>query len=91
MNYNHSMRAFAILAILAICLSAVSALHELPMQHRKRTPSEVKRLIEYMNKGPLMTRVNSLLAKVFPSTLTPNIYAYPEVKIINYLDAQYYG
>jgi len=23
--------------------------------------------------------------------MTPNIYAYPEVKIINYLDAQYYG
>ena len=38
-----------------------------------------------------MTRVNKLLAKIFPSDLTPNIYAYPEVKILNYLDAQYYG
>jgi hypothetical protein len=91
MNYNQSMRAFAILAILAICLSSVAALHELPMEHRKRTPSEAKRLLEYMSRGPLMTRVNKLLAKVFPSALTPNIYAYPEVKILNYLDAQYYG
>lgn len=38
-----------------------------------------------------MTRVNKLLTKIFPSELTPNIYAYPEVKILNYLDAQYYG
>ena len=38
-----------------------------------------------------MTRVNKLLTKIFPSEMTPNIYAYPEVKILNYLDAQYYG
>lgn len=85
------MKGLAILVALLLCLSAVASIHELPMQHRKRTPSEAKRFIEYMNRGPLMTRVNKLLAKVFPSSLTPNIYAYPEVKILNYLDAQYYG
>jgi hypothetical protein len=44
-----------------------------------------------MNRGPLLAKVNALLNKIFPSEMTPNIYAYPEVKIINYLDAQYYG
>lgn len=48
-------------------------------------------LLEYMTRGPMMARVNKLLTKIFPSELTPNIYAYPEVKILNYLDAQYYG
>jgi hypothetical protein len=85
------MKALTLLVAVAICLSAVAAIHELPMEHRKRTPSEAKRFIEYMSKGPLMTRVNKLLAKIFPSDRTPNIYAYPEVKILNYLDAQYYG
>lgn len=85
------MKGLAILVALFLCLSSVASIHELPMQHRKRSPSEAKRFIEYMNRGPLMTRVNKLLAKVFPSSLTPNIYAYPEVKILNYLDAQYYG
>jgi hypothetical protein len=61
------------------------------MEHRKRTPRESKMLLEYMSRGELMTRVNKLLTKIFPSELTPNIYAYPEVKILNYLDAQYYG
>ncbi len=44
-----------------------------------------------MSKGSMMTKVNRLISKIFPSELTPNIYAYPEVKILNYLDAQYYG
>jgi len=44
-----------------------------------------------MTRGPLLSKVNTLLSKIFPSEMTPNIYAYPEVKIINYLDAQYYG
>lgn len=85
------MKTLVILFAVALCLASVVAIHELPMEHRKRTPRESKMLLEYMNRGPLMTRVNKLLAKIFPSELTPNIYAYPEVKIINYLDAQYYG
>jgi len=44
-----------------------------------------------MSRGPIAQRINKILAKIFPSEMTPNIYAYPEVKILNYLDAQYYG
>jgi hypothetical protein len=61
------------------------------MEHRKRTPREAKMLLTYMNRGEFAERINKVLAKIFPSELTPNIYAYPEVKILNYLDAQYYG
>lgn len=85
------MKTVVILVAVALCLASVLAIHELPMEHRKRTPREAKLFVEYMNRGPLMTRVNKLLSKIFPSELTPNIYAYPEVKILNYLDAQYYG
>lgn len=38
-----------------------------------------------------MEKINKIISIIFPSNLTPNIYAYPEVKILNYLDAQYYG
>jgi hypothetical protein len=85
------MKTLVILVAVALCLASVVAIHELPMEHRKRTPRESKMLLEYMSRGELMTRVNKLLTKIFPSELTPNIYAYPEVKILNYLDAQYYG
>lgn len=61
------------------------------MKHHKRTPREAKIFIEYMNRSPALEKVTKILASLFPSDLTPNIYAYPEVKIINYLDAQYYG
>lgn len=44
-----------------------------------------------MNRGPLASKVNNILSKIFPNIMTPNIYSYPEVKVINYLDAQYYG
>ena len=44
-----------------------------------------------MNRGPMVQKVYSLLSTLFPTKQIPNIYAYPEVKIINYLDAQYYG
>lgn len=81
----------AIILILGLLLAVASAVHEVPMRHHKRTPRESKMLLEYMNRGPFATRINELLSKIFPSELVPNIYAYPEVKIINYLDAQYYG
>ena len=47
--------------------------------------------INYMNRAPIMQKVIKVLSLMFPSDLIPNIYAYPEVKITNYLDAQYYG
>ena len=61
------------------------------MKHRKRSPREAQRLLDYLNRGPMTEKVYSILAKIFPSELTPNLYGYPEVKILNYLDAQYYG
>lgn len=47
--------------------------------------------IEYMNRGPLIDGVMKTLASLFPHKKLPNLYSYPEVKIYNYLDAQYYG
>lgn len=86
---NNSLRIFALFALLALALAQQH--QEIRMQHRKRTPLEEKMLLEYINRTPLLAKVNTLLSKIFPSQITPNIYAYPEVKIINYLDAQYYG
>ena len=85
------MNKVAVFVVLALVLTMTFAIHEIPMKHKKRSPREAQRLIEYMNRGPLASRINKILAKIFPSELTPNIYAYPEVKILNYLDAQYYG
>ena len=61
------------------------------MTHRKRSPQEAAMFVHYMNRSPLMERVQAVMSRMFPSRLVPNIYAYPEVKITNYLDAQYYG
>jgi len=78
-------------AILLAFVCTSLAVTEIPMKHKKRSEREAKIFIDYMNRGPIVERVNKLLTKIFPSNLTPNIYAYPEVKILNYLDAQYYG
>jgi len=85
------MNKAAIIALVLLLAVLSTAIHEIPMKHRKRTEREGKIFIDYMTRGPLVQKVNKLLSKIFPSPMTPNIYAYPEVKIINYLDAQYYG
>ena len=85
------MNKIFVFVALALAIIVASAVHEIPMKHKERSPREVKRLLEYMSRGPLAERINKVLAKIFPSKMTPNIYAYPEVKILNYLDAQYYG
>jgi len=85
------MRITSVLLAFILLIALVASVQEIPIQHRRRTPRESKILIDYVNRGPIAQRVNQLLSKIFPSALTPNIYAYPEVKIINYLDAQYYG
>ena len=82
----------SLLVLLLACFVAVSlGIQEISMQHRARTPLQARRFIDYMNRGPMTEKINRIIAKIFPSEMTPNIYAYPEVKIINYLDAQYYG
>jgi hypothetical protein len=85
------MNKLALLLVLVLAIACVSAVQEISMQHRKRTPREAQMFLDYINRAPTMTRINKLLTKIFPSALVPNIYAYPEVKILNYLDAQYYG
>ena len=44
-----------------------------------------------MNRGPLIQELMDTLYNLFPNRPLPNLYSYPEVKINNYLDAQYYG
>ncbi len=61
------------------------------MKHRQRNSYESKMFIEYMTNGPAIQAVMKTLSALFPHKELPNIYAYPEVKIFNYLDAQYYG
>ena len=85
------MNKVTLFVVLALIATVTFAIHEIPMKHKRRSPREVRRLLEYMERGPLVERVHKILAKIFPSEMTPNIYAYPEVKILNYLDAQYYG
>ena len=85
------MNKVALLLLIALTISVACAVQEISIKHKKRTPREAKRLIDYMNRGTYAEKINKILARIFPSKLTPNIYAYPEVKILNYLDAQYYG
>jgi hypothetical protein len=80
-----------ILLTVALLLVLAASVQEISMEHRKRTPREAKIFIDYLSRGAMTQKVYRLLSKIFPSDLTPNLYAYPEVKIINYLDAQYYG
>ena len=79
-----------ILVAIAILLVTVSCVNEIPMVHRERTPREAKMFIAYMNRDPIIENVMKVIGSLFPGK-TPNIYAYPEVKITNYMDAQYYG
>jgi hypothetical protein len=85
------MNKTALFLTVALFLVLATSIHEIKMEHRKRTPRETKIFVDYMSRGTMTQKVHKLLSKIFPSELTPNIYAYPEVKIINYLDAQYYG
>ena len=81
-----------LLVTLLACFVAITlGIQEISMKHRTRTPLESRRFIDYMNRGPMTEKINKIIAKIFPTEMTPNVYAYPEVKIINYLDAQYYG
>jgi hypothetical protein len=77
--------------VLALVLVACTSIHEIPMNHRVRSPTEAKMFIDYMNRGPLVQGTLNIIQNLFPMTSKPNIYSYPEVKIYNYLDAQYYG
>lgn len=80
-----------ILILAAVLLVLGSCVQEIKMQHRTRNAHEARMFIEYMNNGPIIQQVLKTLQSLFPHTELPNLYSYPEVKILNYLDAQYYG
>jgi hypothetical protein len=82
------MKSFIVLALIIV---ACMGIHEIPMNHRVRTPTEAKMFIDYMNRGPLVQGALKIIQNLFPMSSKPNLYSYPEVKIYNYLDAQYYG
>lgn len=77
--------------ILALLVVFGASITEIRMNHRVRNPLEARMFIDYMNRGPLVQGVLKVMANMFPYQQTPNLYSYPEVKIYNYLDAQYYG
>ena len=79
------------LTVLALVLVACMSIQEIKMTHRVRDPTETKMFIDYMNRGPLVQGAMKIIQNLFPTSKNHNIYAYPEVKIHNYLDAQYYG
>lgn len=85
------MNKVTLFVVLALLVAMTVSIQEIPMKHRKRSPRESKMFVEYLSRGSFAARISKVLAKIFPSKLTPNVFAYPEVKIINYLDAQYYG
>ena len=80
-----------IILVLALLLVASSCIETMKLSHRQRTPLENKMFIDYMNRGPLIQGVLNIVANLFPMNEQPNLYSYPEVKIYNYLDTQYYG
>jgi hypothetical protein len=47
--------------------------------------------IDFMGRGPLTQKSMEIISRLFPGRDPPNLYSYPEVKIHNYMDAQYYG
>lgn len=79
-----------LLLVVAALLLTASCIHEIKMEHRERTPTEAAMFLDYMNRGPLTQKTIDILSNLFPHKHT-NLYSYPEVKIHNYLDAQYYG
>jgi len=79
------------LIVVALLLVACFSLEEIKMAHRVRSPMETKMFIDYMNRGPLVANTLNILQNLYPLGKVPNVYSYPEVKIYNYLDAQYYG
>ncbi len=78
------------LAILVLLVVAASSVEEIKMTHKVRTPMEARMFIDYMNRGPMVQGAMKIISNLFPVKQSA-LYSYPEVKIHNYLDAQYYG
>ena len=79
------------LLILALLLISVFAVQEIQLEHRKRTPKETRRLRDYLSRSCEFEKIHKVLSILMPHKYKADIYSYPEVKIYNYMDAQYYG
>ena len=79
------------IVFLALAIVLTSCIQEIPMTHRVRTEHETRMFIAYMNHDPIIDKVMKVVGLIFNHGKTIKPYSYPEEKIINYLDAQYYG
>lgn len=44
-----------------------------------------------MRRDTLLEKAEKVLSLIFPGRYSSGMYSYPEVKIYNYLDTEYYG
>lgn len=80
------------LILLLACLVVLAvSIQEIKMTHKVRNSYESKMFLAYMTQGPMIENAMKTLKSLFPHKELPNLYSYPEVKINNYLDAQFYG
>lgn len=79
------------LVLLTLVLVAAFAIHEIPVRHKPRTALENKRLLMYLRHETVLEQADRILAQIFPGRFQSNMYSYPEAKIYNYLDTEYYG
>jgi len=61
------------------------------MRHKPKTAIESKRFLQYLRHSTLLEKAEKILSQIFPGKFSAGLYSYPEVKIFNYLDTEYYG
>jgi hypothetical protein len=61
------------------------------MKHKPKTGIEAKRFLAYMRRSTIIEKAEKILSLIFPGRYPTGLYSYPEVKIFNYLDTEYYG
>jgi hypothetical protein len=79
------------LILLTLLLAISLAIHEIPMRHKPKTALESKRFLQYLRRSTLLEKAEKILSQIFPGKFSTGLYSYPEVKIFNYLDTEYYG
>jgi cathepsin D len=79
------------LILLTLVLAISLAIHEIPVKHKPRTAVENRRLLQYLRHSTVFEQADLILSHIFPGRFPSNMYSYPEVKIYNYLDTEYYG
>jgi hypothetical protein len=80
-----------ILLVLCLLLVAVSSIQEINIKLKERTPFQAKMFLAYMSNDPIIEKMAKIMGKLFGEDKVPSLYSYPEQKIFNYLDTQYYG